>query len=74
MKPEETELASIVIGLLGGTSKTAEMCDVTRGAVSQWRKTRIPKAQLKFICAARPDISKAITAASQTSFLGTNRA
>jgi hypothetical protein len=45
-----------VIVRLGGNAKTAELCEVTPGAVSQWLRNGIPKAQLKFIRLARPDI------------------
>jgi hypothetical protein len=47
--------ASDIIELLGGTNKTAELCEITPGAVSQWRKTGIPKSQLKYIKLARPE-------------------
>lgn len=45
-----------VIERLGGNAKTAALCEVTPGAVSQWVHNGIPKAQLKFIKAVRPDI------------------
>jgi hypothetical protein len=46
-----------VIELLGGNAKTAELCDVTPGAVSQWLGPRgIPKTQFRFLKLARPDI------------------
>lgn len=45
-----------VIELLGGNAKTAALCEVTPGAVSQWVHNGIPKTQLKFIKAVRPDI------------------
>jgi hypothetical protein len=50
LSPEE------VIERLGGNAKTAELCEITPGAVSQWRHNGIPKAQMKFIKAARPDL------------------
>lgn len=34
---------------LGGTVSVAKACEITKGAVSQWRKNGIPKAQLKFL-------------------------
>lgn len=52
-QPNEAEQ---VIALLGGTVKTAELCEVTKGAVSQWRDNGIPKAQLRSIKLARPDL------------------
>lgn len=45
-----------IISKLGGTRKAAELCDVTPGAVSQWRTNGIPKAQLRYIRLARPEI------------------
>ncbi|MEC5164045.1 hypothetical protein [Janthinobacterium sp. CG_S6] len=52
-----------VIELLGGNAKTAALCEVTPGAVSQWIHNGIPKAQLKFLKLARPDVFKAQPAA-----------
>ncbi|MFM9438064.1 DNA-binding transcriptional regulator YdaS (Cro superfamily) [Janthinobacterium sp. CG_23.3] len=51
-----------VIELLGGNAKTAALCEVTPGAVSQWLHNGIPKAQLKFLKLARPDVFKAQSA------------
>jgi DNA-binding transcriptional regulator YdaS (Cro superfamily) len=48
--------AAKVIELLGGNAKTAALCEVTPGAVSQWLRNGIPKAQLKFIKLARPEL------------------
>lgn len=45
-----------MIKLLGGNAKAAEFCEVTPGAVSQWLYRGIPKAQLKFLRVARPEI------------------
>lgn len=47
---------SIIIDRLGGTSETARLCEVKPPSVSEWRKTGIPKAQLKFLKLARPDV------------------
>lgn len=52
LEPEE------VIERLGGNARTAELCDITPGAVSQWIHNGIPKTQLKFLKLARPDIFK----------------
>jgi predicted transcriptional regulator len=52
LEPEE------VIERLGGNARTAELCDITPGAVSQWLRNGIPKTQLKFIKLARPDVFK----------------
>lgn len=48
--------ASEIINRLGGTSKVAELCEVTTGAVSQWRDGEIPKARLMYLRAIRPDV------------------
>ncbi len=45
-----------LIDRLGGTSKVAEMCEVTTGAVSQWRKNGIPGYRLQYFKAARPEL------------------
>jgi hypothetical protein len=45
-----------IIDRLGGTTKTAILCEVTAQAVSQWRLNGIPKTQRKFLQAARPDV------------------
>lgn len=52
--------ANEVIELLGGTTKTAVLCEISPQAVSQWRENGIPKAQRKFLRAERPDIFKRI--------------
>jgi predicted transcriptional regulator len=51
--------AEQVIAKLGGNAKTAELCEVTPGAVSQWLHNGIPRAQLKFLRLARPDVFEA---------------
>lgn len=45
-----------IIDRLGGTSETARLCEVKPPSVSEWRKTGIPKAQLKFLKLARPEV------------------
>lgn len=47
---------SDIIDKLGGTSKVAELCEVTTGAVSQWREDGIPRARVLFLKAIRPDV------------------
>lgn len=37
------------IDFLGGTSAVAGLCDLTTGAVSQWRTNGIPKGWMRFI-------------------------
>lgn len=50
-------LAITIIERLGGTVATAELCEVTPGAVSQWKgENGIPKGQLRFLRAVRPDV------------------
>lgn len=49
-----------IIDALGGTSKVAELSDVTDSAVSQWRLNGIPKHQLKFLRLARPAVFAAL--------------
>ena len=51
MNPTDIE----IIERLGGTTKTAVLCEVSAQAVSQWRVNGIPKAQRKFLKAVRPD-------------------
>lgn len=48
--------ATEIIQRLGGVTKTAALCEVTAQAVSQWHNNGIPKAQLKFLRLARPDV------------------
>ncbi|WP_367437655.1 Cro/CI family transcriptional regulator [Snodgrassella alvi] len=37
------------IEILGGVTAVAKLCGITRGAVSQWKKRGIPKAQLNYL-------------------------
>lgn len=53
-----------IIDALGGTSKVAQMCDVTDSAVSQWRVNGIPKPQLRFLRLARPEVFAALECCS----------
>lgn len=50
--------ANKIIDDLGGTSAVAELCELTTGAVSQWRTsvTGIPKPWIKYFAAIRPDV------------------
>ena len=45
-----------IIDALGGTVKVAEMCEVTKAAVSQWRENGIPNARLMYLKLLRPDV------------------
>lgn len=42
------------IDRLGGTVKVAQECEVTKGAVSQWKQNGIPKPHLKFLSLKYP--------------------
>lgn len=52
----DTQTANTIIDRLGGTSETARICEVKPPSVSEWRTAGIPKAQLKFLKLARPDV------------------
>ena len=52
--------ATEIIQRLGGPANTARLCEVTIQAVSQWQANGIPKARLKFLELARPDVFKAV--------------
>lgn len=56
----DTQNATLIIDRLGGTSETARLCDIKPPSVSEWRKNGIPKAQLKFLRAIRPDVFEGI--------------
>lgn len=45
-----------IIDALGGSTEVAKLCDVTVGAVSQWRHDGIPRARLMFLELARPRV------------------
>lgn len=55
-----------IIDSLGGTSKVAALCELTSGAVSQWRHNGIPKAWMKFLQAQHPDQERAGPEADRT--------
>lgn len=48
--------ANEVIDKLDGTGAVAKLCEVSPGAVSQWRKDGIPPARLMYLKLARPDV------------------
>jgi hypothetical protein len=50
--------ANEIIDRLGGTNATAELCEVTAQAVSQWRENGIPHARLMFLRLAKPAVFK----------------
>ncbi len=62
---DKKDEAEQVIARLGGNAKTAELCEVTPGAVSQWLHNGIPRAQLKYIRVVRPDVFETKKAAAQ---------
>lgn len=45
-----------IIDALGGTSEVARLCEIQPPSVSEWRRKGIPKAQLKFLRLARPEV------------------
>ena len=47
---------NIVIDRLGGTKKTAELCEIEPGSVSEWRHNGIPKARAMYLKVVRPDV------------------
>jgi hypothetical protein len=47
---------NIIIERLGGTSKTAEICDLKPPSITQWRSDGIPKPWLKYLRLAYPAV------------------
>lgn len=43
------------IEILGSDTAVAKLCGITRGAVSQWEKLAIPKAQLNYLKTLRKE-------------------
>jgi hypothetical protein len=52
----KTQDPNLIIERLGGTVKTAELCDVSNQAVSQWRTDGIPRARIMYLRVVRPDV------------------
>lgn len=50
------ETDNAIIDSLGGTLKTANLCEVSAAAVAQWRSNGIPKARMMFLKLARPNV------------------
>lgn len=49
--------ANQIIDALGGTAKTARICEVSMPSVSEWRaKNTIPPARLMYLQLLRPDL------------------
>lgn len=53
---EENYGAEEVIEAFGGSTRTAEICEISKSAVSQWKNNGIPKTQLKFLRALHPKV------------------
>jgi DNA-binding transcriptional regulator YdaS (Cro superfamily) len=47
---------SRLIDLLGGTNAVARLCEVQPPSVSEWRYTGIPRARLKYLQLAKPEV------------------
>lgn len=45
-----------IIDSLGGTSAVAELCEISTGAVSQWRQKGIPKPWLRLFRELHPNL------------------
>lgn len=54
--PMSDQTASEIIDRLGGTVATAELCEVSSQAVSQWRNDGIPQARVMYLRAIRPEV------------------
>ena len=50
------EYAVRIIELLGGTGAVADLCDIKPPSVSGWKRNGIPKAQMNYLRAIRPDV------------------
>jgi hypothetical protein len=55
MTPEHSPDTRI-IDALGGSGATAVLCDVSSQAVSQWRRSGIPKARRMYLQIVRPEV------------------
>lgn len=55
-KETKQQEANRVINALGGTLKVSGICEVTTGAVSQWRVTGIPNARRQFLALKAPEL------------------
>jgi hypothetical protein len=51
----DTQTPDTIIDALGGTAEVARLCDISSQAVSQWRTNGIPRAQMKYLRAVRPE-------------------
>ncbi len=48
--------ANRVIDGLGGTVAVSALCNITTGAVSQWRNNGIPDSRMMYFMVIRPDL------------------
>jgi hypothetical protein len=55
---EKKKLAEAIIAELGGTKKTAVLCDANESAVSMWKQRGIPRMHLKWLRIKRPSVFK----------------
>lgn len=46
---------SEIIDRMGGPGRVGDLCEVSSQAVSQWRKTGIPKARRQYLALVRPE-------------------
>jgi hypothetical protein len=51
----DTAEANRVIEALGGPSKLGALLDISKSAVSQWKKNGIPKSQMRYLRNAHPE-------------------
>lgn len=58
--------ACAVIDAIGGTSATAQLCEVKLPSVSEWRRNGIPRSRLLFLKLARPDVFARIVGQIET--------
>jgi hypothetical protein len=45
-----------LIDAIGGTVATARLCDISPQAVTQWRRSGIPRPRLMYLQLLRPDV------------------
>ena len=55
---DKLKLAEAIIAELGGTRKTAILCDAKESAVSMWKQRGIPRMHLKWLRCKRPSVFK----------------
>ena len=55
--PEESRADSELIDRLGGTVAVARLCEVSSQAVTQWRRSGIPRARRMYLEVIRPEVA-----------------